>query len=146
MFTTIHTNVFVTIYFISKAVPTTLNLVQRVGIGLEAGGSRFTLTHFQENKAKYIDAIATAFGHPEDRLDVSLKPYSLMELQITFRIETTTKKTNLMNVLNDLPSLRGRLNTQLIAKGTGAMVGGSGITSGAPTNLPSKPMNLFYTI
>ena len=141
-------NVFVPFCFISKAASTTKatsTTVTKVSISLATtsrdgfGGSG----HFEDNRAKYIHAIAAAFGHPSDLVHISLKPNSLEEFEITFQSKTAAHQTNMANVLNDIAALKVKIDNELSSRSLGVKVGGSGITGGSPRDIPGNSTNKF---
>ena len=100
-----------------------------------------TNTGLLANKAKYIAAIAKAYGHPADLIDIKLKPGSTTDIIVTFRLQEASHEENLLNTMKDEDSsLHNNLNTELAAQGTGVKVGANGVAHGAITELAGKPL------
>ena len=95
-----------------------------------------TLAHFEANKAKYIEAIANSYNYDKDLIDIALKPGSLTDIIVTFRVQDETAKTKLVNTMQDSSNtLATKLNRQLAAAGAQVNTAGGGITNGAITDV-----------
>ena len=121
----------------------TINLA---GLGFRTGGQKFnlrsdpafgTVAHFEANKAKYIEAIAAAYGYDPNLIDVNLKPGSVTEVVVTFRVPDEATLMNLQNTMKNEDTLQNNLNNNLNDAGA-KLSDDSPISNGAVTDLAGR--------
>ena len=137
---------------LDQTIQATINLqtITRFRIPLDRLNTRSdtfgTLAHFEANKAKYIEAIAKAYNHPASLIDIELKPNTLDEIIVTFRIQEEAAKTNLLNTMQDEDALKTKLDDELEAVGAQVEDGDAGFSNSAVTDVPGRDSYIIIQI